>query len=278
VRREIYVTSWGRGDYQPRDPYPIVKHPADYHFEWARGRVLSDFCIIFLRAGAGEYEDRTLGRIQWKAGDVLLLPSDTWHRYRPSRTTGWSESWLCLNGEYIHRLRAKAFLPRTALLRTLSDPTAFLASERLLQKTSRENSMLVAGRALELLALALEGHETSHRGRQPSSTGHPLIDRVLEFIWLNSHRPLSVALLADELRVARRTLERTFAKTQPRSLGAEITWCRLQRAKLLLTESEMQVKEVGHATGFAGSKRLIRAFQCAFQQTPTEFRRLQRNK
>jgi AraC-like DNA-binding protein len=272
------VTSWGRGDYQPGDPYPIVKHPDDYHFEWSKGRVLSDFSIIFLRAGAGDYEDKTLGRLRWKAGEVLLLPSDTWHRYRPDRTTGWSESWLCLNGEYIHRLRAKGFLPRTALLRTLSDPDAFVAAELRLQETAEGNSMLVTSRALELLALALEGHETGHRGLQPPSTGHPLVDRALEFIWLNSHRPLTVTLLGNELGATRRTLERTFAKIHTRSLASEIMWCRLQRARLLLTESEMQVKEVGHATGFAGSKRLIRAFQREFHQTPTEFRRHQRGK
>lgn len=71
----------------------------------------------------------------------------------------------------------------------------------------------------------------------------------------------------------RRTLERAFAEVHSRSVAAEITACRLQRAKLLLGESRMTVKEVGHAVGFAGSKRLIRAFRRELGQTPMEYRR-----
>jgi AraC-like DNA-binding protein len=272
VRRELYVTAWGHGEYRPGDPYPIVQHPTDYHFDWAHGRVLSDFVIVLIPSGSGEYEDRTLGRVPWKAGEVLLLPAGIWHRYRFNAATGWSESWLCLNGEYIHRLRAKGLLPRTALLRKLSDPAAFLAAQKRLQDSVQQNSMLMESRALEVLALAVEGNEASHRGVQLASTGNPLVDRVLEFIWMNSHRPLNGALLAQEVGVTRRTLERTFAKIHSRSIAGEITWCRLQRAKLLLKESRMQVKEVGHATGFAGSKRLIRTFQRELGLTPTEFR------
>jgi AraC-like DNA-binding protein len=273
IRRELYVTSWGRGRYRPGDPYPIVKHPIDYDFAWSQGRVLSDLAVVFLKEGGGEYEDRTLGRIKWNAGEVLLLPSGTWHRYRPDPVRGWTERWLCLNGEYLHRLRAKGFLPRTALLRKLSDPAAFLAGLRRIENGAQTNSLLVEALAMEALALAVEGHEVSHRGLEPSATGHPLVDRALEFIWLNSHRPLSVQLIALELGVVRRTLERAFEEGHTRSVGAEVLTCRLQRAKLLLGESQMSVKEVGHATGFAGSRGLIRAFRRELNQTPMEFRR-----
>ena len=55
-------------------------------------------------------------------------------------------------------------------------------------------------------------------------------------------------------------------------MAEEIEWCRVQRATLMLRESRMSVKEIGYATGFAGSRRLIRAFQRLHHITPSQFR------
>lgn len=273
TRRELYVTCWGHGTSRQGDPYPIVQHPFDYNFAWSQGRVLSDLAIIFLKSGAGEYEDQSLGRLRWNAGEVLILPAGIWHRYRPDPDTGWTEFWFCVNGEYIHRLRAKGLLPHTPLLRKLRGTTDFLSTIKRVCRKAKVNSLLVEAHAMEVLAMALEGVELSHRGFEPTTTGYPLIDRSLEFIWLNSHRPLTARSVAAQLGTTRRTLERAFAEVHSRAIAEEITFCRLQRAKLLLGESRMTVKEIGHATGFGGSKRLIRTFRRELKQTPIQFRR-----
>lgn len=260
VRREIYVTSAGRLVYAPGQAYPCLGHPDEYRFNWQRGRVLADFALVLLEAGSGDFEDRSLGRVRWNAGELLLLPPGVWHRYRPGRENGWTESWLCVNGDYLHRLRDKGGFPPGAVIRQLRDPRVYCrAMSRVRAESIRGNSLRLAATALECVALAVESEELRHRGFTKTGSGDDLLDRALTYIWLNSHRSLTAGSLAAALGQTRRTLERRFARYHKRSIAEEIRWCRVNRARLLLSESRMTLKEVGYAEGFGGSKRLRRA-------------------
>jgi transcriptional regulator GlxA family with amidase domain len=203
---------------------------------------------------------------------VLLIPAGCWHRYRPIRAVGWREVWCTVNGEYLHRLRAQGGFPRAPLLRRLTDPSAFLAAMQRLHDNASVNSLLVESCALEAIARALEDNEVSHRGYEPAVTGTPVVDRALEYIWLNSHRPINVTDVAATLGTTRRRLERHFQRSHERSVAEELTWCRIERAKILLTESRMSAKEVSYATGFGDPKRMTRAFQAKVGTSPHRFR------
>ncbi len=81
IDRELYVTCLGRLRYEPGASYPCAGHPRDHNFDWAHGRELGDFAVVLIEKGGGEFEDRSLGRVRWNEGEVLLLPSGVWHRY-----------------------------------------------------------------------------------------------------------------------------------------------------------------------------------------------------
>ena len=80
--QELYVTTVGCLNYPAGRPYPASGRPDAYNFDWNRGRVLGDFAIVLLSRGAGTFETRTSMSI-CRAGDVLLIPPEVWHRYRP---------------------------------------------------------------------------------------------------------------------------------------------------------------------------------------------------
>ena len=262
IHRELYVTSVGRLTYKPGALYPCAGHPRDYNFEWARGRELGDFAAVLIERGSGEFEDRRLGRVPWAEGEILLLPPGAWHRYRPTRAVGWTESWVCANGALLHRLRANGFFPLTPLLRKLGEPAAVrMAYAALHQMAENGNSLQLSARALACFGAALEGLELGHRGDTLTVTGNDLVDRAIEFILLNCHRPLNVTIVAEALHTARRTLERAFADAHERSVAEEVAWSRVARARLMLAEGHMSLKEIGYATGFGGAKRLVATFQ-----------------
>jgi len=275
VRHELYLTGFGQSSYAPHEKYPCAGHPHDYHFKWKRGRVLGDFAVVLITNGQGEFEDQPLGRVPFGIGEVLLIPPGVWHRYRPRRNIGWTETWVTMNGEYLYRLRGRRFFPHTCLIRKLADPRFFLRTWRQIQRCSQKQPLAKSALILSLISHALEGHELTHRGVVPPASGNTELDRALEFIESNSHRPINVQSMARELGVARRSLERLFKKNHTRSPAAEIERCRLERAKLLLTEGAMSVKEIGFAAGFSGSKRLIETFHRHHQQTPLGYRRAQ---
>ncbi|MBI5381097.1 MAG: helix-turn-helix transcriptional regulator [Opitutae bacterium] len=273
IQRELYVTSFGRITYDAGEAYPAPGHPRGYDFKWSDGRVMGDFAVLLVEEGRGEFESRAMGRVQWTAGEVLILPAGEWHRYRPLRQWRWTENWINANGDYLHRMRSKGILPRTALIRQLRDITPCkLALDRVRESASNGNSALVAAYTLEVFAVALEDREVTHRGFQQHTCGNEIVDQARAFVWENCHQPLHVAMLAERFAVTRRTLERLFAAHHERSIAQEIVWCRLQRARLMLGEGQMTVKEIGYATGFGGAKGLIRSFQRFYQQTPSAYR------
>lgn len=262
IHREIYVTAVGHLTYKPNTPYPCTGHPQDYKFQWSQGRELADFALIHVEQGSGEFEDRLHGRLEWNSGDVLILPPGVWHRYRPLRSIGWTESWICANGALLHRLRRKGYLPRTPLFRKLSSPNEFKTScAELRQLAAGGNSLQLSARALECFGVALEGNELGHRGDLLTVTGDDLVDRAIEYILLNCHRPINVTSIADALHTMRRTLERAFSRSHVRTVADEIAWSRMERALPMIMEEQMSLKEIGYATGFGGSKRMVATFQ-----------------
>jgi AraC-like DNA-binding protein len=85
---------------------------------------------------------------------------------------------------------------------------------------------------------------------------------------------LSPAMLARELNVSVRTLQRAFA-TQGESVSAHIRDRRLEEARLALTapSNRLSVSELAAYWQFADSSHLIRAFKKRYGRTPTEYAR-----
>jgi transcriptional regulator GlxA family with amidase domain len=94
------------------------------------------------------------------------------------------------------------------------------------------------------------------RNRLAAHRDDPVVQRALEIIWTQTPFPASVDGIARQLPVTRRTLDRRFVEAIGHSVLAEINACRLQRAKRLLTESELPVKTVAHVAGFTSTERM----------------------
>ncbi|NGO10048.1 helix-turn-helix domain-containing protein [Streptomyces sp. HC44] len=93
----------------------------------------------------------------------------------------------------------------------------------------------------------------------------------------NSHLPdpeLSPAMLARELNVSVRTLQRAFAAVGE-SVTTYIRHRRLEEARLALTapSGRWSVSELAAHWQFADSSHFIRAFKKHYGQTPTEYAR-----
>ncbi|WP_051744851.1 helix-turn-helix domain-containing protein [Streptomyces yerevanensis] len=93
----------------------------------------------------------------------------------------------------------------------------------------------------------------------------------------NSHLAdpeLSPAMLARELNVSVRTLQRAFA-AEGESVTAYIRGRRLEEARLALTApaTRLSVSELAAHWQFADSSHFIRAFKKRYGQTPTEYAR-----
>jgi AraC-like DNA-binding protein len=267
VERELYLTSIGRMVHPRGVEYPFSGNPPEYQFDWETGRILSDFAVVWIEEGEGELEAANLGLVPFVPGMALLLPPGVWHRYRSNPATGWTEKWICVNGTYLHRLRVKGVFPSAPELRPVRDPAALELAFDQTRPEGEANSLLVAARALTVLALILDEADPGSRS-VGLATGDSVVDAAVHYIWANCHRSLDVGLLAQRMGMSRRMLERRFAQVWTRGVAQEIEAARVQRGRELLAEKSLTVKEAGYAAGFGGARRFIEAHRRLHGTTP----------
>ncbi len=104
-----------------------------------------------------------------------------------------------------------------------------------------------------------------------ATNDHEVI-RAVRFIRENALRPIHVTDVVDELSVSRSTLEPRFRGVLGRSMHQEISRVRIERAKALLVETGLPIKQIAQQSGFQSVQYLTRAFHRLTGDTPAAFR------
>jgi AraC-like DNA-binding protein len=281
IRWGDYLTGAGIGRTLPGQPYPQEGHPTLYDFRWERGRTLPEFSFHFITEGAGRFESHETGEVPIDPGSIFLLVPGVWHRYRPHLQCGWTERWFAYNGDVAHRLITSLGLKSACSIGSVRNPDQLADRfDALLERIHRrptQNSIMLAIHAMALLVEAVEDSsiriQTGTKTASPADTiDDPLIVRAREYIWTHSHRQLSIAQIARELRVTRRTLERRFQRAVGCSLLQDINACRLGRAQRLLAETTLPVKTVAHLAGFPSDEQMRVTFVQLTGRSPGQYR------
>jgi len=270
IETELYLTSIGSLHYPPGAPYPSRDHPKEYWFSWRAGRRLNDYALVRVDAGRGEKELSRGRQAPFASGETILVCPGEWHRYRPDPATGWTERWLCLNGEHVFRLRRKGWIPEgNASLGVHAAPGWRERFDRILDEAVAEGS----GAHLGAAGLAVLLQACAKRAADAPEAPADGVGRAMRLIRENCHRRLQVADLAAALEVSPRTLERRFLRERGRGPREEIIRVRLERAKRLLARRDMPIKAIAYTCGFGSPKLMNRNFRRFLGATPGAFRR-----
>ncbi|HRK31774.1 MAG TPA: substrate-binding domain-containing protein [Tepidisphaeraceae bacterium] len=98
------------------------------------------------------------------------------------------------------------------------------------------------------------------------------VAEALRFIERHAGRPIGVTDVTRELPLSRRQLERRFRQIVGRSVLDEIRRCRIERAQQLLVNTELTLKQVAIASGFASTSYLSVVFHKRVGVTPMQYR------
>lgn len=278
----LYVTGAGCTRIPAHTPYPPVRHPELYDFTWDHGRTLPEHQIVYITHGQGVFESSATEPQEIVGGTVFLLFPGVWHRYRPSPDTGWDEYWVSFSGRNMENLQEEGFfLPEHSVLHTGLTDTILSPFRQLLGRLRDEVPgfpHLISADTVEILAAILavvptESAKMVTKGPNEVSTFEDrIVAEAMRLIWGQSHEPMSVAKVARQLPLARRTLERRFRTVVGHTIHEEITHCRLERATRLLASTNLSVHEVAIAAGFASTDTMGRIFQRLKGASPREYR------
>lgn len=97
---------------------------------------------------------------------------------------------------------------------------------------------------------------------------HPKLARVIQMMEANIEEPISPSILARDVGMSTRQLERLFRRYLSRSPKRYYMEIRLQKARNLLMQTDMSVINVALACGFASPSHFSKCYRAHYDTTP----------
>jgi AraC family transcriptional regulator len=108
---------------------------------------------------------------------------------------------------------------------------------------------------------------------QPNSEYAQRIDRVIDYLRANLHRPVKLAELANVACFSEFHFHRIFTAVSGETLNNFTNRLRLEKAARLLRYSEQSLTDIALDCGFSSSATFSRAFRSAYETSPSQFRK-----
>ncbi|WP_299922228.1 GlxA family transcriptional regulator [uncultured Pelagimonas sp.] len=97
---------------------------------------------------------------------------------------------------------------------------------------------------------------------------HPKLSQVIQMMEANIEEPISPSILAKDVGMSTRQLERLFRRYLNRSPKRYYMELRLQKARNLLMQTDMSVINVALACGFASPSHFSKCYRSHYETTP----------
>lgn len=270
----IYVTSVGYSKVEPHQEYPNQRHPDSHKLTWNRGRILSDYYIILVTKGKGVFDSANLRATEITAGKCFLLFPDVWHRYKPDPQSGWEEYWLGFNGYYIQQLmKANHFSPENPFIDINSNKEILVLFRQIIDSVTASNvgyHQQIAGITLQMLGILNTVSKFSNYDNDPVGK---LIAKAKFILQESFENKVDMEEIARQLPMGYSAFRKSFKKITGQSPNQYHINLRLNRAKDLLLNTNLNVSEVSDQTGFESVYHFSKLFKKKNGVSPNTFRK-----
>jgi AraC-like DNA-binding protein len=275
----LYVTTAGEMRIAPNTVYPPSGHPKGFDFDWQHGRSLDGFALVYISSGGGKFESKSDLSVSLGAGQAFLLFPGIWHRYAPDAQSGWHEHWIGFDGEIARRwLRSKFISPKNPIAKINAEDTVLATFSRMTQSIRANRPALqqiLAGATNSLMGLFYSAQQAQPAAdAQVANAMELAINRIQNEFGCD----LNIKLLAHELGLSYSRFRHMFAAHTGMSPHQYLLEFRLVRARSLLAETELSVKEIASQTGFEDELYFSRLFRQKLNITPSQWRNRSRHR
>lgn len=122
----------------------------------------------------------------------------------------------------------------------------------------------------QLIYSSIRSDQDYQRLSVPARIGvrHPKLSKVIQMMEQNIEEPISPSILASDVGMSTRQLERLFRRYLNRSPKRYYMELRLQKARNLLLQTDMSVINVALACGFASPSHFSKCYRAHYDTTP----------
>lgn len=254
--------------------YPYSEHPEHHYFNWASGRVLNEYQLIYITRGKGYFESRNIQYTTIEEGTLIILFPGEWHRFKPDEKVGWDEYWVGFSGGIAENLVKNNFFNcSNAVIQVgIKEKILGLFSE-IIDNTKEEKTgyqPLVSGALLHLLG----NIHAIVKQQQFTEENHVgvIIDKARMLLRQMIEEDVVMEDIAKQLNVSYSWLRKTFKSYTGIALGQYLIQLKIERAKILLSNSSKTIKEIAYDLQFVSCFYFSRLFKEKTGLSPEKFR------
>ena len=248
--------------------YPSSKHPNNYLFDKSGRRTLDEYQIIYIAAGSGTFESKSTSKTDIFAGTAILLFPNEWHRYAPTKDTGWTEYWLGFRGREASRVIDEFFTPSQPLHQVLQRDALIQHLHQILywlrQPVTAKEQILASH--IPLTLALLNSKPLTDENVKGSDSELIVLAKAEILKHLDTRTDLEA--LAQSLGVSYSRFRFAFKKQTGYSPREFENMVKLNRACDLLLREQKGVAETAHALGYTSIYYFSRAFKKQFSESP----------
>ena len=272
----IYINNLGRNVIKKHSEYPSKDHPDTYVFTWDKGRVLNEFHLVLITKGEGTFESKATGKIKVTDGDVFLLFPGVWHRYKPNKSTGWTERWLGFSGDIAAQFLSNGFFNADEPIISKCNKPSVLNYFNTLFKLFNEEPFgyqrLASGICIQLMAKLYNIKSGGNNIENLNS----MITRAKSIMYKNITSSIDLIEIASILGVSYSKFRIDFKKQTGLSPLQYHLLLKIEKSKELLLNTDKSQKEIAFELGFESDVYFNRLFKRKTGLAPGKFRRFQK--
>lgn len=270
----LTVSTVGYEEIAPDDDYPTHGHADGYYFNLSKGRILNEYQLLYLTEGEGIFHSSTVKNAKIKAGDLFLLFPGEWHSYHPLPEVGWKSYWIGFKGQNMDSRVLHGFLSPEKPIYHVGFSSWIDNMYRLAFETAKEEGAFVQQTLAGVVNLLIGLMYSLERNLQLNSNKEHvnMVNHARNRIRETLEDDLTIQKIAKEMSVSYsnfRKLFKEFTGVSPCLYQQDL---RLQRAKELLTTSNLSIKQIAYQLRFESPDYFSSKFKIKTGITPSEFR------
>ena len=270
----LTVSTVGYEEILPGDAYPTRGHADGYYFEINRGRELNEYQLLYITEGEGVFHSTTVKEAPIREGDLFLLFPGEWHSYHPNPRIGWKSYWIGFKGRNMDdRVRAGFLSPSKPIYHVgFSDAIVRLykkAYESAVEEAAY-SQQLMAGIVNHLIGMMYSKERNIQLSRNQAHVD--MISKARLRIREALESELTIQQVAEELGISYSNFRKLFKEHTGISPAIYQQDLRLQRAKELLSTTNLSVKEIAYRLNFDSPDYFSAKFKAKTGRRPSELR------
>ena len=242
-----------------------------------KGRGLHEYQLLYVTRGEGVFETTNQRPTRLREGDLFLLFPHEWHTYHPG-PQGWNCYWIGFSGRNVDdRVRAGFLTPQHPIYHVgFSDTITRLYDEayHAAVQEAAYSQQLLAGIVNHLIGLMYSLERNILLSK--NSEHVDMINRARFIMRKEVESDLTVQQIAEQLGVSYSSFRKLFKEYTGISPALYQQDLKLQRAKELLSTTDLFVKEIAYMLNFDSPDYFSSKFKLKTGLKPSDFRNIDR--